>query len=150
MSDNRDAESLQREMARVRDVLVDEVEGIVTNARELSDWRYYVRRHPWACVGAAAAVGFLAVPRRLQVVTPDAESLAKLAKQNRLVVTPRVEPQKSGGLTASLLTLGANMLFRSAIAFVGQQMAKHMADAQQEPRASTASAPPGADHPPNH
>ncbi len=123
MSQNsREGEEILRQMAEIRGNLHHEVEDIAKNARVMSDWRYYVRAYPWACAGAAVALGYLVVPNRLQVISPDVNTLLKLAKKNRLLVKPEAEPHKRGGIVGPLFTLAANTIVRGLISYAGQQM----------------------------
>jgi len=55
---------IQRRMAQVRHDLHQEVRGAVKDAQSLTDWRSQVRNHPWLVLGAAAAAGYLIVPKR--------------------------------------------------------------------------------------
>src|SRR5207245_5945105 len=73
-----EAEELQRRMQEVRMNLGVEMHDLVENARTIADWRHYWRTHPWACCGAAAAIGFLVVPSR-RSEPYDARSVAELA-----------------------------------------------------------------------
>jgi len=66
------AEEIQQQMRQVRRELNEEVQEIVEQARDLADWRHYVRRYPWICLGGAAALGYLLVPARVVVVRPTA------------------------------------------------------------------------------
>ena len=75
-------------------------------------------------IAIAAAVGYLAVPRRLEIMSPDAKTLAKLAKSNQLVVKQEPEPHNRGGFVGSMFTLMANLAVRGAISYIGQQMGK--------------------------
>jgi hypothetical protein len=104
-------------MTRIRCNLNEGVDGIVENAKVMSDWRFYVRSYPWACVGAAVALGYLIVPARLEIMRPDPETLAELAKQNRLLVKPEAEPQKRGGLTGAFLSLLAGAAMRGVTSY---------------------------------
>lgn len=124
MGEHHEAEAILQEMDRIRCSLHSDVEDIVENARVMSDWRYYARTYPWACFGIATAVGYLVIPRRLEIMSPDAKTLAKLAKNNQLVVTQQAEPHKKGGFAGSMFTLLANLAVRGAISYVGQQMGK--------------------------
>jgi hypothetical protein len=56
-------EEIERQMAVLRSVLEHDVKELASEARTLADWRYHFQRHPWAFCGAAAALGFLIVPR---------------------------------------------------------------------------------------
>lgn len=58
-----DPETLRLRMREIRDELQSDVDGVVDRAGELADWRYYVRKHPWASVAVAAAVGYWLVPK---------------------------------------------------------------------------------------
>ena len=69
-----DAEEIQQAMRRVRCNLGNDVENLVQQARDATDWRCYVRRHPWACMGAMAVAGYFCVPRGKPTVTPFASS----------------------------------------------------------------------------
>lgn len=123
---NRDptADDIRARMAAVREHLDHDVEGIVEGAGRLTDWRNYVQAFPWGSMAAAAALGYLAVPRRLEIVSPDAETLEKLARKNRLVVEHRPRGRNKRGVLATGFNLVGNMLLRAAIAYAGQQVGK--------------------------
>lgn len=53
----KSADAIQGQMAKIRSDLHADVRGIVENARVITDWKYYVRRYPWASVAGAAAAG---------------------------------------------------------------------------------------------
>lgn len=137
MSYTNEAEEIQRQMARIRCDLNQEVGEIVQSARVMSDWQYYVRTYPWICVGAAVALGYLVVPQRLEVFSPDAKTLAKLAEQNRLLVKPEPEVHKRGGMVGSLFSLVAGMFVRGLVNYAGQSLGKMVS---MEPNKSGAAA----------
>ncbi|MEN6498571.1 MAG: hypothetical protein ABFD16_30065 [Thermoguttaceae bacterium] len=120
----KSADAIQGQMAKIRSDLNADVRGIVENARVITDWKYYVRRYPWACVAGAAALGYLVVPRRLELLRPDPATLAELAKTNRLVVNPQPDPKPRSGTVASLFTFLANTLVRTAVGYMGQNAGK--------------------------
>lgn len=136
MRTTEDAERIRREMARIRSEIDHNVEDIVDNARILADWRYYVHAYPWAAAAAALAAGYLLVPRRIEIVSPDAETLLDLARRNRIVVeaNPRRE-KRERSLLNSMFTLAANAAVRGLIAFVGQQAGKLFAEQAAEEEA---------------
>lgn len=84
MSTPKTADEIQRRMKRVRCDLDDQVDEIVDNARQITeqftDWRSYVSANPWLCLGIAAGVGYLAMPTRVSVDRPVADTLADLAR----------------------------------------------------------------------
>ena len=65
-------ELIQRRMAQIRRDLFRTVDEIGDQARQLRDWRYYLRRYPWFFAATAAGVGYLAVPARPRVIHVDA------------------------------------------------------------------------------
>jgi hypothetical protein len=54
---------VQREMARIRLEMHQEVAGAANGVHLLTDWRNIVRDHPWASVATAALVGYVVVRR---------------------------------------------------------------------------------------
>ncbi len=115
-------DEIRRQMHSIRQQLPQEMDGIVVGARQLVDWKHYVRRFPWGSLAAAAAAGYLSVPRRVEVQRPDPETLAKLAKQQRLVVEPRSRVEEKPGLLESAVNFAGNMLLRAGMAYVGQRI----------------------------
>ena len=129
---DRDVEALRREMATVRSNLDENVHELTENARQLAadarnlaDWRYYVKTAPWGAVGAAAALGYFIVPRRIQIVQPDADEIAKLAKRHQIVVEHKAKAEaKQGGPAQLVMTMLANAMLRAVTAYVSQQAGK--------------------------
>lgn len=124
---NSQSEEIRNEMARVRRELDENVVAVVQQAKELADWRNFVRRHPLLTVSAAAAVGFLVVPKRLNVMSPDSETLEKLAKRNRLVVKPKNEVRRQAGLITPLVNLVTGAVLRASLSMAGQHFGKIVA-----------------------
>lgn len=127
-----DADDIRSEMANVRNALdgnvhqlVDNMHELVEGARNLTDWRYYVKAAPWGAVGAAAAIGYFIVPRKLQIVSPDADEIAKLAKRHQIVVEHSAKAQaKQGGPAQLVMTMLANAMLRAVTAYASQQAGK--------------------------
>lgn len=117
----QEAAGIRREMHTIRRGLGGEVEGIVSNAQQMLNWKYYVRTHPWASLAASAALGYFAIPQKLEIVRPDAETLAQLAKDKRLVVEHRPAAQPKPSMLASLAGFAGSMLLRAGVAYIGQQ-----------------------------
>ncbi len=115
--------AIRHRMEEVRCELDQDVQGIVERARDMRDWRSYVRICPWACVGAALAVGYWIVPRRHVAMQPNAETIAEVVEQSRFAKTPLVTPLgKARGL---LLKSVGNLVMQGVSAYVGQQAGKH-------------------------
>ena len=115
---------LQR-MEEVRSDLDEDVQEIVQGARDMRDWRSYVRTYPWVCVGAALAVGCLIVPRRGMAMQPNAKTLAELAKQSRFAATPGL-PQKNN-TSGRVLAFVGRLVLREVASFAGQQAREFLA-----------------------
>ncbi len=133
MDFSHETNAIRQRMEEVRCDLDQDVQGIVEAARDMRDWRSYVRSYPWVCVGAALAVGYLLVPRRHVPMQPNAETIAELVKQSRLAATPLVTPLgKARGL---LLRCVGNLVVQGVSAYVGQQASKHLGpQAHSSPR----------------
>lgn len=127
------ANEIRAELQRTRGRLLAEASAVAGGARELADWRYYVRRYPWAALGVAGALGYLAVPRRLEIMSPDEKTLERLAKRNRLVVEARPPAAQKTNLMDTLLTMTANLLLRAGTAYVGQQLGKLFGETAADP-----------------
>jgi len=57
-----EAEALQQRMQQVRTSLSVEMRELAVNARAMTDWRHYWRKHPGLCSAGAAVLGYLLVP----------------------------------------------------------------------------------------
>jgi hypothetical protein len=111
MSDS--ADEIRARMAHVRREVGDNVKGIVESARTLSDWRYHVKHHPWLCVGAAMALGFLLVPRRKHYDSAEARELIALLKKYNVGVT--APPASAKGLLRTVIGMAAPAVVRTAM-----------------------------------
>lgn len=121
MATGTDVEHILEQMAALRSEVDVEVDELIEDARVLSDWRYYVRTYPWPTLGAAALVGYLLVPQRLRLVSPDPATLAKLAEENRVVIRPQPEPEPKG-VAAAVATFLLTTLLRSGLAMAGHHL----------------------------
>lgn len=132
------AEDLRARMAGVRSSLESDVEEVTANAKDLTDWRYYVRQHPLPLAGAAVALGYLLVPTSTHVVQPSARQLSKLARDEKVYISNK--PQKASrdsSLMSKALSIGAAFAARAATAYVSQQFGaltgKAASDATDDP-----------------
>ncbi len=128
-----DVDEIRNEMARIRRALGPHAQQVVGETRRLVDWRTYIREYPWACVGAAIAIGFLAVPERPQIVSPDADDLEQLAKRNKLVVKQSPKGSTTQSLARTSATFLGNMLLRSAVAYLGQRVGRATSGGDSDP-----------------
>jgi hypothetical protein len=105
---------IQRQMAQIRHDLHEEVREAVTVAQTLTDWRSFVRNHPWVTLGAAAAVGYLIVPRRRSA--PTVVALSPPASRASLAVAEPASPAQGSrwGLLGTAVRLLAPIAVRAA------------------------------------
>lgn len=126
MAETSEVEQVRRQMARIRCELDENVEQAVESARQMTDWRYYVSAYPWATVGAAFLAGYFVVPRRVEIVRPDADEIYKLAKKNRIVVQDKTTAYQKAdrGAGGAILGFVGSLMTRALLAYVGQQFGK--------------------------
>ncbi len=103
------AEEIQREMQHVRTNLRTEVHNLAQRARETTDWRHYVRRYPWVCLGAVAATGYLLVPHKK---TSFGIAAADLPKSGR---APVVAAGSAAGMTSALVAMVVRAVASAAV-----------------------------------
>ncbi|NNB90345.1 DUF3618 domain-containing protein [Corallococcus exiguus] len=60
----RTSAALREEIERTRADLATSVSALRVEVAEVTDWRQWVRKHPYACVGTAFLVGYLVGSRR--------------------------------------------------------------------------------------
>ena len=122
MHDSPETTAIRQRMEEVRCDLDEDVQEIVEGARDMSDWRSYVRTYPWACLGAALAVGYLIVPRLSVGMQPDTQTPAALAHQSRLLAASYLPPK--GSARGILLALVGDLVMRGVSSYVRQQAGK--------------------------
>ena len=121
MNDAPLADAVRARMQLIRHEIDQDVEDMVVSARSMVDWKHYVRTYPWVCLGTAAMLGFLVVPRRSTAVRVLA-GLAELAKTNHPVVKPA--PVATRGLVDALVATVTNIAIREATAYLGRSAAR--------------------------
>ena len=126
MYESPETNAIRQRMEEVRCDLDEDVQEIVEGARGMGEWRTYVRTYPWVSLGAALAVGYLIVPRRPLSMQPDAQMLAELANQSRLLATSHMPPKNSA--RGILLALVGTLVVRGVSSYVGQQAGKLFAN----------------------
>ncbi|MBZ4415608.1 DUF3618 domain-containing protein [Myxococcus sp. RHSTA-1-4] len=60
----RSSAELRAEIERTRAELATSVSALREEVAEAADWRQWVRRHPYACIGGAFIVGYWLGSRR--------------------------------------------------------------------------------------
>jgi hypothetical protein len=118
MSDDASIKAIQQRMQQVRHDLGDEVGELVESAKDMTDWRKYVRANPWVCLAAAAAVGYVVVPKRSPRLRLNSTDIKELARHTTLLGAKT--PQKSGWRKA-IVSMVASAALRSATSYLKQR-----------------------------
>ena len=117
-----ESEQLRRQMVRIRNELSEDVSEVVEHAKALTDWQQFVRRHPWLCVGAAAAVGYLVVPSRLKARSPASAMTAPPAMSQGATPRSPVATTKQASVVNPLISAIAGVMIRSAVAVAADRL----------------------------
>jgi hypothetical protein len=138
---SEDAERIRQQMQHVRQEMGAGMQDVVHGARQLSDWKYYVRRHPWACVGSAFALGFLATPARRKLLSSGNIDIAKVVEQlkHHGVDTGSLGAGLAGG-SGGLASRAFAMLWPILLQNAGAMVAQHFANRDQAANAEQPSA----------
>lgn len=148
------ANTIRKRMSGIRQDLHDDVQNVEKSARTLLNWRYYTDNYPWACVAVATALGYMLVPRKLEISSPDPKTMEKLAKKNRLVVENKPKAEAKGGLVGAAFSFVSGLVLKTAMAQVGHQLAAIMESKDEsaskspspEPRRTATTSAPHAPH----
>jgi len=120
MSNDDTIKAIQQRMQEVRRELS---EDLVTSARDIKDWRSYVRANPWLSLAAATAVGFYLAPKGSAIVRLSEFDLRRLAKEG-IVAAPATSPQRTGSrLVRTLWSNLAGLAMRGALTYVSHRLA---------------------------
>lgn len=120
------ADEILVRMRGIRRNIRADVHQVVVNTSQMLDWKSYVKSFPWTSIAIAATVGYLLVPRRMQIIAYDKTTLEHYLKEHELIAAPAPPPpppQKS--LTSEVLRFAGTVAFRVGMAYatrVGIQM----------------------------
>ncbi|SFI76678.1 hypothetical protein [Planctomicrobium piriforme] len=130
MTETEEAERLQMRMQRIRRRMDSDVVDLMSDAQQLLDWKYYIRRHPVACVAAIAAAGFFLVPKARQSVEKkvylDPQVSREVALNSDKLHVEQAEEVAKQGLLMSAGALVLNTLVRAGVAYAGQYLRNTM------------------------
>lgn len=117
------ADDIRQRMQGVRREVAEDMQGIVQTARTLTDWRYHVKNHPWACVGLALAAGYLIVPARKKAATAGTRELIELLKKHNLSLGEAAGAKGGGGFFRTMLAAATPVVARLAMNVASQKFA---------------------------
>lgn len=77
-------DEIQEAMAAMRRQIHERSDEVATSTKELTHWRFYVRRHPWISVTVAAVVGYAIVPSRAETTNGDTDDQGEASRADVL------------------------------------------------------------------
>ena len=131
MNDPPPADAVRAQMQQIRCDIDQDLEEMVVSARNMVDWKHYVKMYPWVCLGAAAALGFLIVPKRSTTPHPDLATLTERARTGHLIAEP--VPSATRGMVDTILATAASIVVHKAIGLLGQSAAKLLGKVDDAP-----------------
>ena len=126
-------EAICRRMAELRREITGDVHQVRRDARVMTDWTFYVRRFPWAMVGLAAVAGFMLIPRKKQVISPDQEALAEMVRKRQLRLDVDHKQEKQGMLK-TLLMMAATWVAKTAAGYMSERVRTAAIQNGRQPR----------------
>jgi hypothetical protein len=160
-----ESDEIRRKMAQIRRELHEDVREVVAGAEGVTDWRRYVRSYPWVAVAAAAAAGFLVVPRKSHSLPRDAARQSDLVEvrdelRQARAAAPEAREVERKSLVGAAVAMAAPLAWRFAqnyaLAYLEQWITARQQQAmgQPGPRPSAGprqgAAPGGPSGPRNH
>ena len=122
MNPESTSDDIERQLAKMRSVLDQDVRGLANQARTLVDWRYHFGSHPWLYCGGAAALGFMLVPRRQRPLKVEASIVTGTDGDNKFVVrAPAAVLPQDGSFLKTALSLAATVLVRESLGYLMQR-----------------------------
>ena len=111
-------DSVRARMQGIRCDIDQDLEDVSESARSMVDGKHYVEAYPWVCLGAAAALGFLIVPKRSTPTEADLTAPTEPAKADHPAA--KSAPGATHGWVDALILAVAGIAIREAIAYLGQ------------------------------
>jgi len=115
VSNSPETQAIRQRMEEVRGDLNTGFQGIVSDARDIGDWTYYVKTYPWAVLGVSLVAGYLVAPR-LGFGTNKQTEPAGVATGSNGSNPPPLKNSVSG----KVLSFVGNLVMRGATAYVLQ------------------------------
>lgn len=114
-----EAEVICQRMAHVRQHMDHRVDDVVEKAREMVDWRQFVRHYPWLIVGASVTTGYLLVPRKTQALKPETLAVAQMMEGRP--VDAQVKVRSRWRILAPLVSMAGTAILRTAVTVAAGQ-----------------------------
>lgn len=121
--------TVRARMQEIRCEVDQDLEDVSTSARSMVDWTHYVKAYPWVCLGTAAVLGFLIVPKRSTANNADLAVKVEPAKTGHPVTDSA--PAAARGLVDGLVDSVVSIVVREAIAYLGQSVGRLLKTASE-------------------
>jgi len=124
MTTYTDGDRIRRRMSVLRGRIDMGVTHWTNDAQRWFDWRHYVREFPIATLATAALIAFWLMPghKKPQKVRLDSSTIEELIRRGGIQIES-VKPRRKTWVDSTMSLLGS-MLFRGAIAFIGQHLGR--------------------------
>ena len=121
-------DTVRARMQGIRCDIDQDLQDVSASAHSLVDWKHYVQTYPWVCVGAAAVLGFLIVPKRsaaadVAAPTAPAKNGHPVADATPAVATsalPVALPTAVRGMVDAFVGAIAGIAVREVVTYLGQ------------------------------
>jgi hypothetical protein len=111
-------DTMQERMQGIRGDIDQGLEDVSASARSMVDWKHYVKTYPWLCMGTAAALGFLFVPKRSRTIPANP---AKSSETDHRAADSA--PSAVRGVVELLVAAAVSFAVRETAAYVGHAAA---------------------------
>ena len=118
MNDLPPDKSIGARMQGLRCDIDQGLEDVSASARRMVDWKHYVKAYPWVCLGTAAVLGFLIVPKRSTPSHAGLGTPTEPGKADHLTVS--AAPAAAGGMVETLVAAVVGIAVREATAYLGR------------------------------
>ena len=109
-----EAQVISEQMAHIRQNMDHRVDVVVENAREMVDWRQFVRHNPWIIFGASVAAGYMLIPRKAKSLRPETLAVAEMMEGRPLDAKVKVKPRRR--ILGTAASLVGTAILRTALA----------------------------------
>ena len=97
---------------------------------------FYIRKFPWATLAVAAAVGYILVPKKKQVISPDPEMLAELVRKQQVRLDSSQAAKSSQSMLQSLAVMGLTWAVRAGMSYITERLTAAAMNKKEKPQPS--------------
>jgi hypothetical protein len=124
MNDRPADDTMRARMQGMRCDIDQGLEDVSASARRMVDWKHYVKAYPWLCLGTAAVVGFLIVPKRSSASNGDLGPATEAASTGHPAVNSA--PPAAVGLVEKLVATIVSIAVRETTDYLGRRAGRFL------------------------